>query len=154
MKYKPSVKQLTHDLMGTYNMRCMSTVNTYLHNEFVACLLNVETRIHSCEIHSAEFTALIESELQKLPRRNPLEDDFLQDHHLFGFFFNGLAGLESAVYGLAIMIGMSFPKEFPIKIPNQNPAPRTSADPEPWTLRDLTIKDVAARLRQTLPSAL
>lgn len=145
---------LTRHLRGIFNSNNVATVGHPVHSQLVSCLLNVETRYRSCELHSEIFTDLIQKHIEAVIANDDGQMDcyFEQDHNLFGFFFNGLSTLESAIYGLSLIVSLTYPIAFPIQPRASIPSAVAGASVKPMTFRTLKVKNVAERLKTVLPN--
>ena len=64
----------------------------------------------SCANHDEAYTASV----SKHGDGPPHPERYVQEHHLFGFFYTGLAVLEALHYGLFAMGALIRPQEFPM----------------------------------------
>jgi hypothetical protein len=76
----------------------------------------------SCAGHDEAYTASVQhhGDAPQHPER------YKQEHHLFGFFYTGLAALEALHYGLFAMGALIRPQEFPMITPGN----RRAVDPK------------------------
>ena len=67
----------------------------------------------SCADHDEAYTASVSQHGDGPPH----PERYMQEHHLFGFFYTGLAALESFHYGFLAMGALIRPHEFPLITP-------------------------------------
>lgn len=72
----------------------------------------------SCASHDEAYTASV----NKHGDGPPHPERYVQEHHLFGFFYTGLAALEAFHYGLFAMGALVKPLEFPMVTPGNRRA--------------------------------
>jgi hypothetical protein len=74
------------------------------------------------------------------------ETSFEVDHNLLSFYFHGLAAMESTVFGLAMMVALIKPADFPLV------SKKSDRFPDSPSVRDLKVDRVWDQLDQTRPN--
>ena len=129
------------------NRNGRNPIDAHVLSQFLGAWNGVAYRFRSCAEHDAVYTESV----NRAGVAPPVEERYVQERELFGFFVTGLAVIESIAYGLFAVGAMLDAANFPMLTPSdmRRVSPKFTAD-------KLTLafpsENIAAALNQVLVS--